>query len=158
MSVKNYKPPVFPFTALVGQDALKLALVINAIHPGIMGVLIRGRKGTAKSTAARALAELLPPIKVVKECRYGCDPDAPDHDLCEECSSQKEKSVEFEEDEANVPFLTLPVNATEDSLVGSIDFEHALKSGAKRFQPGVLANVHRGMLYVDEVNLLDDHL
>ncbi len=158
MSVVDYKPPVFPFTALVGQDALKLALVINAIHPGVMGVLIMGQKGTAKSTAARALAELLPMIKIARGCPYGCDPDAPDHGLCDECRSKKADNSELETETGKVPFITLPVNATEDSLVGSIDFEHALKSGIKRFQPGVLANVHRGILYVDEVNLLDDHL
>ncbi len=158
MPVKDYKPPVFPFTALVGQDFLKIALIANAVHPGIMGVLIRGQKGTAKSTAARALAELLPPIKVVKGCPYGCDPDAPPYRLCDDCRKMKESGKDMEVEHARAPFVTLPVNATEDSLVGSIDFEHAIKSGDRRFQPGVLANVHRGILYVDEVNLLDDHL
>lgn len=158
MSAAEYKPPVFPFTALVGQDLMKLALIVNAIHPGTMGVLIRGQKGTAKSTAARALAELLPPKMAVSECRFGCDPNAPTFRLCPECRSGIEAGSKFETERKSPPFVTLPVNATEDSLVGSIDFEHALKSGIKSFQPGVLADVHRGILYVDEVNLLDDHL
>lgn len=158
MTVADYRPPYFPFTALVGQDALKLSLVVNAIHHGVMGVLIRGQKGTAKSTAARALTELLPPVKAVLGCRYGCDPDAPKRKLCAECRDKKAKGINFEVKSARAPFVTLPVNATEDSLVGSIDFEIAIKSGKKCFQPGVLANVHRGILYVDEVNLLDDHL
>jgi len=158
MPVKDYRPPVFPFTALVGQDLLKIALIANAVHPGVMGVLIRGQKGTAKSTAARALAELLPPIKVVKGCPYGCDPDVSSHRLCDDCRKLKGAAGDMDVEYARAPFVTLPVNATEDSLVGSIDFEYAVKSGEKRFQPGVLADAHRGILYVDEVNLLDDHL
>lgn len=156
--VRDYKPPVFPFTALVGQTALKLSLVLNVIHPGVMGVLIRGEKGTAKSTAARAMAELLPEIEVVAGCPFGCDPAARDHRLCQLCRKKRRDGESFGIERRRAPFLTLPVNATEDSLIGSIDFEHALITGHKRFSPGLLAAVHRGILYVDEVNLLDDHL
>jgi magnesium chelatase subunit D len=131
MSRFDYNLPFFPFTALVKQDILKLALIITSIHPGVMGVLIRGQKGTAKSTAARALARLLPPMS--------------------ENSYLGKTTV-------NVPFVTLPANATEDNLVGSMAFEYALQSGRARFQPGLFAKAHRGILYVDEVNLLDDHL
>jgi magnesium chelatase subunit D len=158
MKGNEFTYPVFPFTALVGQESLKLALIINAIHPGVMGVLIRGQKGTAKSTAARALANLLPPIKAVSGCQCHCDPDAPDHFLCEECRAKKEKKHKLDADVIKAPFVTLPINTTETSLVGSIDFEHALKTGEVRCQHGVLANAHRGILYIDEVNLLDDNL
>lgn len=158
VAVRDYKPPVFPFTALVGQLPLKLSLVLNVIHHGVMGVLIRGEKGTAKSTAARALADLLPEIEVVKGCHFGCDPHVPDHLLCPQCRKQRKSRIPFEIERKRVPFFTLPVNATEDTLVGSIDFEYAVKTGNKRFLPGLLAAVHRGFLYVDEVNLLDDHL
>jgi len=157
-TVQEYRPPMFPFTALVGQVALKLALSLNVIHPGVMGVLVRGEKGTAKSTAARAMAELLPEIEVVADCLFGCDPAAQDHRLCPVCRRKRRDGEPFEVARRRIPFLTLPVNATEDSMIGSIDFEHALVTGHKRFSPGLLAAAHRGILYVDEVNLLDDHL
>ncbi|MBW2219712.1 MAG: magnesium chelatase subunit D family protein [Deltaproteobacteria bacterium] len=154
----DYNPPFFPFTALVKQDILKLALIITSIHPGVMGVLIRGQKGTAKSTAARALARLLPPINVSGNCLCGCDPDAPIMQLCTDCRERMSENSNLDKTTASVPFVTLPANATEDNLVGSMDFEYALKSGRTCFQPGLFAKAHRGFLYVDEVNLLDDHL
>ncbi len=158
MADTQYKTPIFPFTAIVGQDILKLALAINAIHPGVMGVLIRGQKGTAKSTTVRALANLLPPIKATGNCLHGCDPDAPVQRLCKDCQKAAIAGPPLEAVFKKVPFVTLPINATEDNLVGSFDFTYALKSGKMRFSPGLLAKAHRGMLYVDEVNLLDDHL
>jgi magnesium chelatase subunit D len=158
MKNSDYDHPAFPFTALVGQDKLKLALILNAIQPGIMGVLIRGQKGTAKSTAARSFSYLLPPRRVVRNCRFHCDPDATGARLCHECRAKKENNIELETELIKVPFVTIPINTSEDSLIGSIDFEHALKSGQVNFQPGLLARANRGILYIDEVNLLDDHL
>ncbi|MBC2717215.1 MAG: magnesium chelatase subunit D family protein [Desulfobacteraceae bacterium] len=156
--MKEFTPPIFPFTAIVNQKALKLALIIGIIHPGVMGVLIRGQKGTAKSTAVRALSNLLPKIKVVSNCIYGCDPDAPLQILCRDCRKIILEGATFDTDFIKVPFVTLPVNATEDNLAGSIDLEHAIKSGQTNFLAGLLAKAHRGILYVDEINLLDDHL
>jgi magnesium chelatase subunit D len=148
----------YPFTAIVGQELLKLALAVNAIVPCGMGVLIRGQKGTAKSTAVRALANLLPPIKRYASCPFNCDPDYPDHLLCASCRTKRSRGQTLATEVTSVPLVTLPLNATEDNLVGSIDFEHTIKSGVRDFLPGLLAKAHRGILYVDEVNLLDDHL
>ncbi len=145
--------PIYPFAAIVGQEQLKLALILNAISPAIGGVLIRGEKGTAKSTAARGLAALLPPIRVVEGCPFHCDPDAPWPE-CPHCSSQETlRAVE-----APVPFVDLPLGATEDRVLGTLDFERALREGRRAFEPGLLAAAHRGILYIDEVNLLADHL
>ncbi|MCE5190468.1 MAG: magnesium chelatase subunit D family protein [Actinomycetia bacterium] len=143
----------FPFSAIVGQDALKTALLINAVDPRVGGVVVRGQKGTAKSTAVRALAGILPPIDVVDGCAFGCDPNDP-RALCSACSVRESlPSVQ------RPPRLVeLPVSATEDRLVGTLDLEHALKSGERRYEPGLLAEANRGILYVDEVNLLEDHL
>lgn len=143
----------YPFTALVGQEQLKTALLLNAINPGIGGVLIRGEKGTAKSTAARALAALLPLIQVVPGCPFNCDPTAPWTE-CPHCSQQSELSACA----SPVPFVDLPLGATEDRVLGTLDFERALREGRRAFQPGLLAAAHRGILYIDEVNLLSDHL
>ena len=143
----------FPFAAIVGQEDLKLALLLNAVNPAIGGVLIRGEKGTAKSTAARGLAALLPPIRVVAGCPFNCDPDAPWPE-CPHCSTLDERPVA----EAPVPFVDLPLGATEDRVLGTLDFERALREGRRAFEPGLLAAAHRGVLYVDEVNLLADHL
>jgi len=146
----------FPFSALVGQDSLKLALLLNAVDPRVGGVLIRGEKGTAKSTAVRALADVLPEIDVVEECRFSCNPADP-ASWCVECRERRDKGALPKS--TRVPKLVeLPVSATEDRLVGTLDLEHALKHGQRRFQPGLLAEANRGILYVDEVNLLDDHL
>ncbi|OQW46954.1 MAG: magnesium chelatase ATPase subunit I [Proteobacteria bacterium SG_bin6] len=139
----------FPFTAIVGQDEMKLALLIAAVDPRVGGVMVFGDRGTGKSTAARALAALLPPMPVVPGCRYHCAPG----DTCPEPHlHQKGKSL------APVPFVDLPLGATEDRLVGALDLERALARGEKAFEPGLLARAHRGFLYIDEINLLEDHL
>ena len=147
----------FPFTAIVGQEKMKLALVLNAINPRLSGVLIRGEKGTAKSTAVRSLAVLLPTLKVVKGCPFHCDPDDP-HKVCIQCREKLGQNTNLETDERQTFVINLPVNATEDRVVGTLDLEYAIKKGEKRFEPGVLADANRGILYVDEVNLLDDHI
>jgi Mg-chelatase subunit ChlI len=146
----------YPFSAIVGQDALKTALLINAIDPRVGGVLIRGQKGTAKSTAVRALRGILPEIEVVEGCRYGCDPYA-FTSMCPECRERRAAGP-LPRTRRLPNLVDLPVSATEDRLVGTIDLEHALRHGERRFEPGLLADAHRGILYVDEVNLLDDHL
>lgn len=148
---------VFPFTAIVGQERMKRALILNAIHPRIGGVLIRGERGTAKSTAARALAALLPEVKVVKGCRFGCDPDRPTT-WCTECRERHEHGEDLPFEIRVTSFVDLPVSATEDRVVGTLDIERAIKEGERHFEPGVLAAANRGLLYIDEVNLLDDHV
>jgi len=144
--------PQFPFTAIVGMDDLRLALVLNAISPQIGGVLVRGEKGTAKSTAVRALAEVMPPVDVVAGCRFSCDPARPADDCPD---GPHEPAVAHTRP---TRLCELPVGATEDRLVGSLDLERALTAGVVAFEPGLLAAAHRGLLYVDEVNLLHDHL
>ncbi|MFD5711808.1 putative cobaltochelatase [Streptomyces pharetrae] len=142
----------FPFTAVVGQDDLRLALLLNAVSPAVGGVLVRGEKGTAKSTAVRALSALLPAVAVVPGCRFSCDPAAPDPgcpDGPHEAGTGTTRPARMVE---------LPVGASEDRLVGALDIERALAEGVKAFEPGLLADAHRGILYVDEVNLLHDHL
>ncbi|MEL0210237.1 MAG: magnesium chelatase ATPase subunit I [Novosphingobium sp.] len=140
----------FPFSAIVGQDEMKLALLIAAVDPSIGGVMVFGDRGTGKSTAARALAALLPPISIVEDCRYGCSPDAP-HTCPDPCRSTKAGK-------RPVPFVDLPLGATEDRVLGSLDLERALRTGEMAFEPGLLARAHRGFLYIDEINLLEDHL
>ena len=149
--------PIFPFTALVGQPRMKQALVLNAINPRIGGVLVRGEKGTAKSTAVRALANLLPEIDVVVGCRYGCEPGKLE-DLCADCSARVDGRMALPSTSRRVPIVNLPVAATEDRVAGTIDIEEAITRGERRFEPGLLAAANRGILYVDEVNLLNDHL
>lgn len=156
------KRHIYPFTAIVNQEKMKLALALNIINPTLSGVLIRGEKGTAKSTAVRALAEILPDIEVVKDCPFQHDPSGK-HDVCEECVKQdcRQKTQAGEKPEKvtrGIRVIELPVGATEDRVVGTMDLEHALKKGEKRVEPGILAAAHRGILYVDEVNLLDDHV
>jgi Mg-chelatase subunit ChlI len=149
---------IFPFTAIVGQDRMKQALVLNAINPRIGGVLIRGERGTAKSTAVRALAALLPEILVVAGCHFGCNP-ADQANLCDECRARKAAGEDpLPTEYRRTRMVDLPVSATEDRVVGTLDIETAIKRGEKRFEPGVLAGANRGVLYVDEVNLLDDHV
>lgn len=143
----------YPFSAVVGMDDLKLALLVNAVSPAVGGVLVRGEKGTAKSTAVRALAALLPGQQAVAGCRFGCDPDVPDPD----CPDGPHPSGAVPEDRP-ARLVELPVGASEDRLVGSLDIERALTEGVTAFEPGLLAAAHRGVLYVDEVNLLHDHL
>ena len=130
-----------------------MALLLTAVHPEIGGVLVRGEKGTAKSTVVRALAALLPPLRVVDGCRFGCDPDQPDPD-CPDGPHQQSGTVRSRP----ARLVELPVGATEDRLTGSLDLERALSEGVRAYQPGLLADAHRGVLYVDEVNLLHDHL
>ncbi|MDX3245174.1 putative cobaltochelatase [Streptomyces sp. ME18-1-4] len=142
----------FPFTAVVGQDDLRLALLLNAVSPAVGGVLVRGEKGTAKSTAVRALSALLPELDVVSGCRFSCDPGSPDP----ACPDGPHEPGAFATRPARM--VELPVGASEDRLVGALDIERALAEGVKAFEPGLLADAHRGILYVDEVNLLHDHL
>jgi magnesium chelatase subunit D len=151
------KRPVYPFAALVGQERLKLALILNAINPLIGGVLIRGEKGTAKSTAARGLAELLPPIAMVAGCPFHCHPELPQL-MCDACRQRFDLGEALPRRDRPMPVVDLPLGTTEDRLLGTIDLEKAIKSGEKHFEPGLLASANRGILYVDEVNLLDDHL
>jgi magnesium chelatase subunit I len=146
---------VFPFSAIVGQDEMKLAILVAAIDPTIGGILVFGDRGTGKSTAVRALAALLPPMRVVAGCRFACDPRS--DDLCEACrEARKHKPLKVEL--APVQVVDLPLGATEDRVVGALDLEKALTQGVKAFEPGLLARANRGFLYIDEVNLLEDHL
>ena len=145
--------PVFPFSAIVGQEEMKQAILIAAVDPSVGGVLAFGDRGTGKSTAIRALAALLPPMRVVEGCRYGCDPATPDV-WCQECRARPTHKPHT----APVPVVDLPLGATEDRVVGALDLERALTLGEKAFEPGLLARAHRGFLYIDEVNLLEDHL
>ncbi len=146
---------IFPFTAIVGQEEMKTALILNVIDPAIGGLLIMGEKGTAKSTAVRALAELLPKVQVVKGCAFNCDPDGV---LCDGCKATLEREGHLHREEKKMRVVELPLGVTEDRLVGTLDIEHALKRGEKRFEPGILADANRNFLYVDEVNLLEDHI
>lgn len=140
----------FPFSAIVAQDEMKQALLLAAVEPALGGVMVFGDRGTGKSTAARALAALLPPIAAVEGCRFCCAPA--DAGTCPDpCTSKKTVK-------RAVPFVDLPLGATEDRVIGALDLERALRSGEKRFEPGLLAKAHRGFLYIDEINLLEDHL
>ena len=151
------KRRVFPFTAVIGQEEMKLALLLNVIDPRIGGVMIMGDRGTGKSTTIRALADLLPAIDVVKDDPYNSsliDPDLQSKEVLERIV----QGESLEKDKKQVPMVDLPLGATEDRLCGTIDIEKALSEGIKAFEPGLLAKANRGLLYVDEVNLLDDHL
>jgi len=150
-------PVIYPFTAIVGQERMRRALVLNAVDPRIGGVLIRGERGTAKSTAARALAALLPNVKIVSDCRFGCDPDSP-FTWCTECRERAARGEALPTGTRPTAFVNLPVSATEDRVVGTLDIEKAIQKGERKFEPGVLAAANRGLLYIDEVNLLDDHV
>jgi magnesium chelatase subunit D len=159
----TFKRVVFPFTAIVGQEKMKKALILNAINPQMGGVLVRGEKGTGKSTAVRALAELLPEIEVVRGCPFNCNP----RDISEMCPTCRDTVLSIQEkpgkgglksDKRRIRVVDLPLGSTEDRLLGSLDIETAIKEGKKSLEPGILADVHRGILYVDEINLLDDHV
>jgi Mg-chelatase subunit ChlI len=150
-------PAIYPFTAIVGQERMRRALILNAVDTRIGGVLIRGERGTAKSTASRALAALLPQVRVVEDCRFGCDPDKPGT-WCTECKERAIGKTTLPSHTRTTPFVNLPVSATEDRVVGTLDIEQAIQKGERHFEPGVLANANRGLLYIDEVNLLDDHV
>lgn len=144
--------PAYPFSAIVGQEEMKLAILIAAVEPAVGGVLVLGDRGTGKSTAVRGLAALLPPMRAVEGCVYHCDPAS----ACEACTSRsgrRGKAVLHP-----VPVVDLPLGASEDRVVGALDLERALSQGVKAFEPGLLARAHRGFLYIDEVNLLEDHL
>ncbi|MDH4392599.1 MAG: magnesium chelatase ATPase subunit I [Aquabacterium sp.] len=147
----------FPFSAIVGQDEMKLAILVAAVDPGIGGVLVFGDRGTGKSTAVRALAALLPPMKATVGCRYNCDPAAAPG-ACDLCATLKSGKAAVKSHSVPVPVVDLPLGATEDRVVGALDLQRALADGVKAFEPGLLARAHRGFLYIDEVNLLEDHL
>jgi magnesium chelatase subunit I len=150
----------FPFSAIVGQDDMKLAIMLTAIDPSIGGVLVFGDRGTGKSTAVRALAALLPKMRAVVGCPYGCDPE---NAKCPDCLANAATGNKAGTSPKNshwvmVPVVDLPLGATEDRVVGALDLERALSQGVKAFEPGLLARANRGYLYIDEVNLLEDHL
>ncbi|WP_051931929.1 ATP-binding protein [Clostridium sp. KNHs214] len=148
---------IYPFSAIVGQEEMKKGLILNAINPKLSGILIRGEKGTAKSTAVRALAALLPEIDVVADCPYNCDPNN-EVTMCSNCRERLAKGEKLPRAKRRMKVVDLPVSATEDRVVGTLDIENAIKKGEKRFEPGLLAKANRAILYVDEVNLLDDHI
>lgn len=143
----------YPFAAIVGQQELKHALLLSAVDPSLGGVLALGDRGTGKTTAVRGLASLLPKIEAVKDCRYKCSPNSSETQ-CKTCAEQTTQSTET----IDVPVVDLPLGVTEDRVLGALDIEQALVNGKKRFEPGLLADANRGFLYIDEVNLLEDHL
>ena len=156
-NLKNFDSPVFPFTAIVGQEEMKLALQLNVIDPKIGGVMIMGDRGTGKSTTIRAIADLLPEIEIVKDDPFNShksDLDLMGNDVKMAIKAGQDLETEF----IKIPMVDLPLGATEDRVCGTIDIEKALTEGIKAFEPGLLAKANRGLLYVDEVNLLDDHL
>ena len=155
--MSDTRRPIFPFTAIVGQEEMKLALLLNVVDPRIGGVMIMGDRGTGKSTAIRALADLLPEIAVVAGDPYNSSPQDPDL-MSAEVLQRLEQGEALPTEQRQVPMVDLPLGATEDRLCGTIDIEQALSRGVRAFEPGLLARVNRGILYVDEVNLLDDHL
>jgi len=148
---------VFPFSAIVGLDKLKLAILINAINPKIGGLLIRGPKGSGKSTVVRALVDILPKIKVVKDCPFNCSPYDPSN-MCPTCSERHKKGEKLPMEEREMVVVDLPLGSTEDRVVGSLDVEKAIKHGIEALEPGILAEANQNILYVDEVNLLPDHI
>ena len=149
--------PIYPFTAIVGQERMKRSLILNAVNQHIGGVLIRGERGTGKSTAARALANLLPEIEVFADSPFNDDPAAP-LSWSDWAKERQAKNIPLKAIKRRVPFIDLPVSATEDRVVGTLDIEAAIQKGERHFEPGVLAAANRGLLYIDEVNLLDDHV
>ena len=149
------KQLLFPFAAIVGQEQMKTALLLNVVDPGIGGVLIRGEKGTAKSTTVRSLAQVLPEAEHVKGCIYHCDPK---HGYCPNCAEAAASGVRLESETSPMRVVELPLSATEDRIAGTLDIEHVLQTGKKKFEPGVLAQANGNLLYVDEVNLLEDHM
>ena len=151
------KREIYPFSAIVGQKKMTRALILNAVCPSIGGLLIRGEKGTAKSTAVRALAAILPEIETVTGCPFNCAPHEYEY-LCPECKKKMKQGINLPVLKRKIKVVDLPLGATEDRVLGSLDFEYAVKKGKRRFTPGLLAAAHRGILYIDEVNLLDDHI
>ena len=159
INIKNaeIRRPVFPFSAFVDQEKFKLALILLAINPKIGGLLVMGAKGTGKSALVRALADLLPPIKVVKDCPFNDDPDDPTN-MCDICKERLKTDGKLEYEYKQMEVITLPLSASIDAVVGTIDIEKVIKEGLKAFQPGILARANRQILYIDEVNLLPDHI
>ena len=157
MDMEQSARPVFPFTAIVGQEEMKLALMLNVIDPKIGGVMIMGDRGTGKSTTVRALVDLLPQIPVIENDPFNSHPKDPEL-MSDEIREAIERGEELSVSEIQTPMVDLPLGATEDRVCGTIDLERALTDGVKAFEAGLLARAHRGILYVDEVNLLDDHL
>ena len=151
------KRPSFPFAAIVGQEQMKTSLLLNIVDPGIGGVLIKGEKGTAKSTTVRSLTQILPDIEYVKGCIYHCDPKH-GKTLCSDCAEMLASDMKMECERSPMKVVELPLSATEDRIAGTLDIEHVLQTGKKRFEPGVLAQANGNLLYVDEVNLLEDHM
>jgi Mg-chelatase subunit ChlI len=149
--------PIYPFTAIVGQQKMKLGLLLALIHPRIGGLLIRGQRGTAKSTAVRGLIPLLPPVELVVDCPFRCSPRDPEG-LCDLCRERLASGETLPGVTAPYGLVNLPLGASEDRLIGALDFEAALARGERRFEPGLLARANQSILYVDEVNLLEDHL
>lgn len=147
--------PHYPFAAIAGQDEMKLALLLAAVDSGIGGVMVMGHRGTGKSTTVRAMAGVIPRIRTVVDCAFNCDPEAP-AGLCDRCTDIERTHLVSHQ--VDVPVIDLPLGATEDRVAGTIDIEHALVRGEKLFEPGLLARANRGFLYIDEVNLLEDHL
>jgi Mg-chelatase subunit ChlI len=155
--VGDLKRSVLPFTSIVGLDKLKLALILNGVNPSIGGVLISGPKGTGKTTVVRALADLLPEVDVVEACRFGCNPRNPDL-LCAECTDKMDSGQELVSNRRNMKVVNLPLSTTEDRLIGALDIERVLQNGIQALRPGILAEANQNVLYVDEINLLPDHL
>ena len=155
--IEAQQPIAYPFTAIVGQDEMKLALILNVIDPNIGGVLVMGHRGTGKSTAVRGLAGLLPDVEKVKGCLYGCDPLSV-NSFCDDCKKRIRPGKQLPRITGQVPVVDLPLGATEDRICGTLDIERALTAGVKSFEPGLLAKANRGFIYIDEVNLLEDHL
>ena len=150
---EHHERILYPFSAIVGQERMKTALMLNAVDPSIGGVLIKGDRGTAKSTSVRSLAALLPEYDTVVGCEFSCDPNKPES-MCRRCRDNKDLRVSRQ----RMRVIELPISATEDKVVGTLDISAAIKNGEKRFEPGILAEAHRNILYVDEVNLLNDHI
>ena len=148
---------LFPFVSIVGQEDMKKALLLNIVDPSRGGALLKGEKGTAKSTTVRSLAQILPFRETVEGCPFNCDPNKPDS-LCPECAEKLAQGKELKAAENRMRVVELPLSATEDRVAGTMDIEHVLKTGEKKFEPGVLAQANGNLLYVDEVNLLDDHI
>jgi len=154
---KKMSLPIFPFSAIIGQEEMKLALQLNVIDPKIGGVMIMGDRGTGKSTTIRAIADLLPKIEIVKNDSFNSDPSNLEL-MSSDVLARYQNNEELETEKIKIPMIDLPLGATEDRVCGTIDIEKALTEGIKAFEPGLLAKANRGILYVDEVNLLDDHL
>lgn len=148
---------LYPFTRIVGQEGMKRALLLNVVDPGIGGVLIKGEKGTAKSTAVRSMVQFLPQRDSMEGCTYHCDPGHP-KDLCTDCRAKMDMGEKPRIEKIPMRVIELPLNATEDRVSGTLDIEHVLSTGKKKFEPGILASANGNILYVDEINLLDDHI